>query len=464
MFGLMKCAGHLQTPEQKHRRRLHTCGACRVIGGLYGRKSRVFLNNDAVFLGEVMSALSDSYEGLEQWNRPHRSRSCYFQPRNAECAPLSLQFAATAALIIAEFKLADQMEDSNRTFWKLPYRLFATSFLSAEERLGRWGFPLEELRRCSRTQAEREGGADADCASRSFEESLNHLAGPSATAAGLFFQHGARLAGKPAVEPAMAALGQSFGTLIYVLDALEDYGRDYKKNNFNALRPALGLHGPDLPAPHRDRVVQVLWGIAAKIESKFGQLPLPAKQVEYFSARLKTNLSRRLSGTSASADPACGLVPKQAMTFRSRSRAAMRTGKTLTDDRLKAWPKPFGWLHAPFVFLSASLAAFAFPGRAHSATSYDDFMALVFNLTFPRPALVAPARFSSVSSAPELPDLPESGMEEGEPGIGPPKKDKGSCCCDCDCDCCCPYNSCECCCGDGCSCDCCCGDGCNCDC
>jgi hypothetical protein len=452
MFGLMKCGGCSQTPEQKHYRRLHYCGTCRVIGSLYGWKSRVFLNNDAVFLGEVLSALSNAHEELDRWSRPYRSRSCFSVPGDSEDMPLSLQFAATAVLIIGQFKLADQMEDSNRTLWKLPYRLYSKSFSAASARLRQWDFPLPDLLHCSRVQAEREAGFGTDNVALSFVESFGYLAEPSAAATSLFFQHGARAVGEHTAERDMAALGHAFGALIYLLDALEDYEKDFRNENFNALRAAFRLPDSKLPALHRDRVVRYLWGIEAEIESQFDRLPISAAQAEHFSARLKGNLSRRLAGRQAEANPVCGLASNPAMTFRLRSRAALQTAKSVTNGHLRDRSSVFTWLQAPFVFASASLAAFAFPSQAHYAMSWRDYMTPALNLLFPRQvlgrALVTPVHFSVASSGS---GLPESGLGGDGSGINPEGKDKGSSCCDCGCCC----DGCDCCsCCEGCSCDC----------
>lgn len=460
MFGLMKCGGCSQTPEQRHYRRLHYCGTCRVIGSLYGWKSRILLNNDAVFLGEVLSALSNAHDKLDRWSRPYRSRSCFSLPGNSEDIPLSLQFAATAVLVIGQFKLADQMEDSNRTLWKLPYRLFSRSFSAASARLRQWDFPLPDLLHCSHIQAEREAGFEAENVALSFGASLGYLAEPSAAATSLFFRHGARVVDRHTEERTMASLGHSFGALVYLLDALEDYEKDFRNKNFNALRAAFKLPDRKLPPTIRDRVVQHLWKIEAEIESEFNRLPIPAAQAEHFSARLKANLSRRLAGRPAETNPVCGLTSNPAMTFRLRSRAALQTAKSLTNDHLRDRSRVFTWFKAPVVFASASLAAFAFSRQAHSAASYRDCMTLAFNLLFPRPvhgpALVAPVYFSLASSGP---DLSESGLGGDGSGIDPEGKGKGSSCGDCgcggcgDCGCCC--DGCDCCsCCEGCSCDC----------
>ncbi|HEU0176708.1 MAG TPA: DUF5685 family protein [Blastocatellia bacterium] len=58
-----------------------------------------------------------------------------------------------------------------------------------------------------------------------------------------FFAHGARAVGRPEapdVVDAMRRLGYDFGKLVYLLDAFEDYEKDWREGEFNALRAAFG--------------------------------------------------------------------------------------------------------------------------------------------------------------------------------------------------------------------------------
>jgi Family of unknown function (DUF5685) len=57
----------------------------------------------------------------------------------------------------------------------------------------------------------------------------------------LFFAHGVRLVGRADLQPAMRELGREFGRLIYLLDAFEDYERDARRGEFNAIRAAWAL-------------------------------------------------------------------------------------------------------------------------------------------------------------------------------------------------------------------------------
>jgi len=94
MFGLMKSRSCSLTPEQKLNRRLHYCGTCKTMGRLYGQRTRFLLNNDAVFLAELLSAISGAGHALADWDRAYQSYNCLSLPATPEAMPLPLQYAA----------------------------------------------------------------------------------------------------------------------------------------------------------------------------------------------------------------------------------------------------------------------------------------------------------------------------------------------------------------------------------
>ena len=98
MFGLMKARTCALSPELKRHRRLHYCGTCKTIGGLYGQSSRALLNHDTVFLAELLSALSGADAQLDEWHRAYQSYNCLALPRQRSAMPLGLQYAAAATL------------------------------------------------------------------------------------------------------------------------------------------------------------------------------------------------------------------------------------------------------------------------------------------------------------------------------------------------------------------------------
>src|SRR5689334_22022400 len=187
MFGLMKARTCSLTPELKRHRRLHYCGTCKTIGGLYGQASRALLNHDTVFLAELLSALSGADRQLDQWNRAYQSYNCLALPQSNAAMPLVLQYAAAATLTLAEFKLADHLLDSKRRRWRVARRVFSKSFRRAAAQLDEWDFPVADLRRALLSQEAREARAGKLAVSPA--EALDDLAEPTASATAMFMTH-----------------------------------------------------------------------------------------------------------------------------------------------------------------------------------------------------------------------------------------------------------------------------------
>src|SRR5581483_1769387 len=125
MYGLMKARSCQQTTEQRATRRLHYCGTCKTIGWMYGQRARWLLNHDTVFLAELLSFLA---ERETTWGAAYQSYNCLARPADQAELSLVLQYAATANVVLTEFKLADQIKDSGARKWRLAERVFSDSF------------------------------------------------------------------------------------------------------------------------------------------------------------------------------------------------------------------------------------------------------------------------------------------------------------------------------------------------
>src|SRR5689334_12566402 len=263
MFGLMKARTCSLSPELKRHRRLHYCGTCKTMGSLYGQKTRALLNHDTVFLAEVLTAISADNESLRGWNRAYQSFNCLTLPKTVAAMPVALQLAATATVVLTEFKLADHISDSKSAVWKSARRFFSKSFRQAEAKLKEWQFPLADLQRILESQQAREAAASST--NIKTDELLRNLAEPTATATAMFFQHGARLVGREEFAKEIYEIGYAFGELAYLLDAFEDYEKDFRKGEFNALRVAYRLADTQLPAESRRDIMQRLRRLGVKI-------------------------------------------------------------------------------------------------------------------------------------------------------------------------------------------------------
>ena len=291
MFGLMRPARcHHRAPETRHHRRLHYCGTCKAIGKLYGHRYRLLLNHDTVFLAEMLSVWMGEDTTLQEWDDALESRNCL---RTPEHLPFCLEYAATATLLLGDFKLYDHAEDSSGRFWRWLHRRCSPQFRAASERLRTWGFPVEELRAILGSQQHRE--RSAWMLGDSPSDRMKFLAEPTAQATALFFQIGARLAAGR--EDAAAGMGRAFGTLVYVLDALDDFEKDARTGSFNAIRACLPEPGESISRCQRQFAMECARQAATDMEAALAMVDLPLEAQSEFSRRLHSAFARK-TGTA----------------------------------------------------------------------------------------------------------------------------------------------------------------------
>ncbi|HQU86793.1 MAG TPA: DUF5685 family protein [Pyrinomonadaceae bacterium] len=449
MFGLMRVKKCGMTAEEKEFRRQSYCGTCKTIGSLYGQKSRFLLNHDTVFLAEILTALSD--ENVSEREKSYKSFNCLSLPKND--LPKSLQFAATANLILTEFKLADHISDENKRRYKFAQKSFSEEFKTAQTLLNGWNFPLDEVKELLNSQKSRENESN----------SLEDFSFPTAQTTAIFFREGIKQIARNELENSAFELGFEFGKLIYLIDAFEDYEKDFRKGSFNAFRAAFDLKEERFSAENKRKLSAILFEIESKITSKIYELPLSESQQKLFVSRLSQNLHRKLKTNLPVLKTAKLCTPKKKITFAEKWLNASEKARNLARNH--SWQMPLVFV---FIFVFALVA----PAQSREAKSARECFDLSFNLMF------LGAIFGSVLAFPKklLMENPEElltkkgrrkkAAQSAADGGG---DDEGGwcdwcdCCCDCEdgCDCCCECDSCDCgsCC-DGCDC----GDCCSCDC
>ena len=379
MYGLMRAKSCGQSSEEKHRYRLHYCGTCKTMGSLYGQRSRLLLNNDAVFFGELLTALSSEIAPVTTWDKTYQSVNCFALPAGEAQMPLSLQVAAAATLVMSEFKVTDQIADGGGKGWKIALRVYSQGFGEASKHLKEWGFPVEAMWKAGRQQEGREAEAGGNLSGRSAMEWLDYLAEPTATVTGMMFQYGASAVGSSEAET-MRDLGFAFGQLVYLLDALEDYEQDAKRREFNALRTAFAVEETFLPDCYLLATEARLRQIAGTVETELRRLPLAAELTARLAARLRRNMERKIGDESCETEAVCASA-NRSTGWKSRWTAAVSLAKTLTHrDRTASPASPGKTLAAPFLFAAVLTLALLAPRFALAATSTRECLEFSLNL------------------------------------------------------------------------------------
>lgn len=408
---------------EKHFRRLNYCGTCKTIGSLYGQKSRLLLNHDTVFLAEILSALSG--ENVKDWQKSLQSYNCFNLPTGE--MPKSLQFAAATNVILTEFKLADHFADENKKRYRFAQKAFSKEFQKAAKNLETFQFPLDDVKAILQTQTRRETEKSAETAAKRLEI----YAEPTAQTTAIFFREGVRHIGRTDLIDSAFALGYSFGKLIYLLDAFEDYEKDFRSGQFNAIRAAFDLSESNVSPAIKRRSVSILRDLEYGIIEKIRELPVDTTQTNLFIARLSDNLQRKLKTNLPIVKTTKICAPKTRRTFRQRWQNASAKAQSLA--RNYSWQMPLVFL---FIFAFALVA----PAQSREVKSARECFDLGLNLMF------LGAIFGAVIKGGK--NVPPSNFVLED-------ENKKRWCDWCDCDCCC----CVCDCGDGC-CDCC---NCSCD-
>ncbi|HLJ44807.1 MAG TPA: DUF5685 family protein [Bryobacteraceae bacterium] len=324
----------------KHAPRLPYCGTCKTLGAEYGHKTRLLLNNDTVFLAEVLLDLS----GVPPSGKAYQSFNCLKLPRNREEIPIALQYAAAITVVLAHFRIDDHHRDATslrqRLKWNLGARALSPQYRRAAERLRFWRFPLDEMSAILATQPGREANPVSPA----------HVAEPTMTATAMVFSHGVDLAGRPERRNDAWRLGRKFGELIYFMDAFEDRERDARTGDFNPF-----LVFPASMTAMRDQILAILQDLEREMTAAH-------------AARLRMNVEERL-----------GLRPRVLQqvcrkTFRDRARDALAFARALRDR------EHAGFLKGAAVVASAAMLAFAFPHHARQTQSWHQCLGLSMNL------------------------------------------------------------------------------------
>lgn len=491
MFGLLKACNCTRSRSERELRRLAYCGTCKSLGTLFGQKSRLFLNHDVVFLAELLLSMrktagNTAVEVVGDGGAAFKSFNCMAMP-SPQGIPKELEIAASVNALLAEFKLVDKQSDSPGLQWQIASKIFSGEFASAARVLERLEFPLSEAFEWLALQAERERAcwqlrSDSPIAPGELDSNLLlAMAEPTAEITRLFFENGARACGlSPSVALQFSELGKSFGQLVYVLDALEDWRQDFRRGEFNALRvcstpssfdrrslfdgnlrrtatapgaPASSRHlsadlGPSsvMPEPVRIFATSLVREALVRIKSALYSLQMRPGAADDFAERFRSNTETRLRKVKSAADSNRKNSVSSARSRCSNSvapRVKDTVGRTqgLADGitrrgqnarqfvaRVLAANETTNRLSSPLQVLAGwycFVLAFLFPRQADAADSLRGCFELPFNLIFLSGAVASiatgvshPLRRFSVLAAGGAPLPPGGPMPGPIPGLG----------------------------------------------
>jgi hypothetical protein len=293
--------------EEKKQYRLYYCGICKTIGTQYGHKMRLILNHDIAFFAEILSQLPTERKDNQQWDSAFYRSNCFILPGNKNKnkmqaqIPFFFSIAAAVNVLLAKLTIDDKIDDSRRNpvLWKWFKSLTANQYNRALDQLEKWKFPLERILMLAYQQKIREKEENAG-------EVLDYFSESTALITGIIFQHSAGIAvikkkKQKSLMRNMFALGYHLGKLVYLLDAWEDFEKDYKKGAFNAIAAAYRITAGKLDESIKTQVSERILDERDAILERIHRLTIPGEKIQAFSRRLRVNLSQRLNACEGNA-------------------------------------------------------------------------------------------------------------------------------------------------------------------
>ena len=215
MLGNVKPYMPALSREEKSRYSAYYCGLCKTLGRQNGLFSRFMLNYDMTFVAML-------YDDMHGENFVTEHRACFanpFRKKDILCTTEGTKFAADVLIMLAYFKLLDNIRDESlfRKAACIPIAPYLyLKYRSSAKRLPR----LAEIFRTENTNQQ--------TAEKNFTDT-DRLALPTANMVKAILS-----ACAPEKDSfAAGQLGFFLGRVIYLLDALNDREEDEKKGSFN---------------------------------------------------------------------------------------------------------------------------------------------------------------------------------------------------------------------------------------
>ena len=196
------------------------CTLCKEMGKDYGILSRFLLSYDGAFYVLYKMGLNNEIVTAE------KSR-CTFNPCK-KCAKITCEsdiykLASTITVVLAYFKLVDNLKDSKGIKKQLLYFLLPYFLYLKRKALKKYPDIFNEIEKGMKEQFEIEKDSNA---------SLDKSAHPTAQMLGWLFAYNECETTKQSAYD----FGYQLGRVVYFLDAFDDYEKDTKENTYNPLK------------------------------------------------------------------------------------------------------------------------------------------------------------------------------------------------------------------------------------
>lgn len=254
MRGIVRPCRHSLDPGLYLQWRSHLCGTCLTLREEAGQASRVLTGYDVLLLSVLVEAQSGPAETAAAGRCPLRGM------RTATVVAASstgARLAAAAGLLAGAAALDDKVADGDLPAWagRTTGSLAARAGRAGSRLAAHLDFDSDTFARASRA------AAAAEMQGMTLEDFL----APSGAAVASMFAHTAVLARCPHNAEALSAMGDAFGRLVHLLDAVSDLEKDRRRGAFNPV----GATGASVAQAH-----QMALSLTAEVASGLSQLDL----------------------------------------------------------------------------------------------------------------------------------------------------------------------------------------------
>jgi len=199
------------------------CGLCKTMGKKISSFSRIMLNYDMVFLTLLRIALTNTNENIE--NLAFRCKLKPTKKRNYIKSNESLLYSSCIAAVLSYYKYIDDINDTKNIFKKFFAKIFFPSslFFSRMKKKAQRYYPefdgLIKPALLKLSELEKNKCQSIDETASCFAELMKNI-----------LSFGLKT---PEQIKISETIGWHLGRWLYIIDALDDFDKDLKKNRYN---------------------------------------------------------------------------------------------------------------------------------------------------------------------------------------------------------------------------------------
>lgn len=214
MFGYVKINKMDLTFREYEYYKSYYCGLCKTLKKNHGEVSRFSLNYDITFLIVLLSAIYNPESEITE-------EVCIANPIKKKKVQKNeiTEYAAAMNVLLAYFKLKDNVKDERRIKDKIAYNMYKGSLKDTKNK---YKYKAEYIEKClyELEVLEAEDSIDLDDVSNTFGKLMGEI-----------FAYK-----KDEYEEILRNIGFNIGKYVYILDAYEDLPEDIEKNRYNPFK------------------------------------------------------------------------------------------------------------------------------------------------------------------------------------------------------------------------------------